>query len=228
MFDYIQAEDTHGKIREAAIAHSKALALYGNRSPALLRAFVDPEVPLSGTWKGKEVVWEESIDGDFVIDPGEDVMPHLSATIASEVGISEGSVRSRNDVLLAQGIREYHIVGKEISNIITAHIEDWRSDFKKCGKVWLDSQQYAKWAVGDDMERYLREQLRALKRVLRYIQNSPPLALRCIRKYRFDEDSIEKMIDDLEEQLKQLRENDDNGQRGGGGGGRPLGGGGGR
>ena len=84
-FNNIDAEDTRGKIREFRVIHTKAVAEFGGRSYALVRAFVDPDVPLSGTWKGKKVEWEESTNGDFIIDYGIDHMPTLTATLATEV-----------------------------------------------------------------------------------------------------------------------------------------------
>ncbi|MDP7004930.1 MAG: hypothetical protein QF718_01795 [Phycisphaerales bacterium] len=226
MFDYIEAEDTYGKIREAAVAHSKAFATYGNRSPALLRAFVDPEVSLSGTWKGKKVEWEESTDGDFVVDPGEELMPHLSASIANEVGISEGNVHTRNDVLLARGIREYHLVGEDITEDINSYIDAWRESFKKACEFWLDSQQYQGWAVGDEQAMYLRKQLTCLKKLLRLMQDSDPVKMRVGWKYRINERFVKQSIEEIEEILRSLREEGGSGGRSGGGGG-PIGGGGG-
>ena len=215
-FDYINAADTYGKIREAALAHTKALALYGNRSPELLRAFADPEVPLSGTWKGKKVEWEESLLGDFVIDAGEG-MPHLTATTSTEVGISVGNVQTRNDVLLAMGIREYHLVGEDITSEITAHSEKWRKDFVKAADAWLDAEQYGRWAAGGDAARYMRKQIGELQRLLKMMEKSPAVAMRMGRKYRIQANQLEKMIEQLEEMLDNLR-------NGGGGGGRPGGG----
>jgi len=212
-FDYINAADTYGKIREAALAHTKALATYGKRSPALLRAFADPEVPLSGTWKGKRVEWEESLDGDFIIDIGPG-MPHLTASTATEVGISTGNVTSRNDVLLAMGIREYHLVGEDITQELADYVIDWRKEFEKASEAWLDAAQYSEWATGDDTIQYRKKQINALKLLLRKIQKSPAVALRIRWKHSVTEDGLAKDIEQLEEALDDFR----NGGRGGGGG----------
>jgi len=223
MFDYINAADTYGKIREAALAHTKALALYGNRSPALLRAFTDPEVPLSGTWKGKTVEWVDNLSGDFIIDRGEG-MPHLTAPTATEVGVSNGNVQSRNDVLLALGIREYHIVGEDITDEINKHALTWRKDFERGSKSFLDAQQYQRWATGEDTARYLRKQMGEYTILLRLIQKSPAVALRIRWKYRVNEAYLINAIEQIEEQLDNLRENDggSGGGRGGGRGGGPI------
>jgi uncharacterized membrane protein YgcG len=224
-FDYINTTDTHGKIREAALAHTKALATYGKRSPALLRAFTDPEVPLSGTWKGKKVEWVESLDGDFIIDDGPG-MPHLTASTATEVGISVGNVRSRNDVLLAMGIREYHLVGEDITQELADYVIAWRKEFEKASEAWLDAAQFSEWATGDDTIQYMKKQINALKLLLRKIQKSPAVALRIQMKYRVSKDYLTRTIEQLGEALDNFRNGGRGGGGGAGGGGRGGGGGG--
>ncbi len=225
MFDYINAEDTRGKIREAAVAHAKAFATFGCKDQALVRAFVDPEVPLSGTWEGKKVNWVDTLNGDFIVDAGQG-MPHLDATTATELAISKGLVYNLKDLLVAEGIREYHIVGEDITNEIYGHKEKWRNDFDRASSLFLDAQQYGNWATGENTARYLREQVKKLKQVLRLMENSSAVAMRMGWKYRVNVKALEQMIEQIEEQLKRLREGD-SGRRPSGGGGRPIGGGGG-
>ncbi|MGY8757653.1 MAG: hypothetical protein ACKVLC_09815, partial [Phycisphaerales bacterium] len=144
-------------------------------------------------------------------------MPHLTATTSTEVGISVGNVQTRNDVLLAMGIREYHLVGEDITSEITAHSEKWRKDFVKAADAWLDAEQYGRWAAGGDAARYMRKQIGELQRLLKMMEKSPAVAMRMGRKYRIQANQLEKMIEQLEEMLDNLR-------NGGGGGGRPGGG----
>ncbi|MDG1136972.1 MAG: hypothetical protein P8N28_01825 [Phycisphaerales bacterium] len=223
-FNNINAEDTRGKIREFRMVHTKTLAEYAGREQALLRAFADPDVPLSGSWVGKDVVWADNLEGDLVLDQGVNFMPHLSSTIAAEVGISKGNANSRNDVLLSEGIRVYHLVGEDITNELTEHTTRWRKDFIKAEKMIRDGEQYGGWARGEDTARYLRQQLGEYQRLLKLIQKSKPVAARIGRKYRINEQALKQWIEEIEEQLEQLK----NGGRGrGGGGGGPIGGGGG-
>ena len=226
MFNYINAEDTRGKIREAAVAHAKAFATFGCKDQALVRAFVDPEVPLSGTWEGKKVNWEDTLNGDFIVDVGQG-MPHLDATTATELAISNGIVYNLKDLLVAEGIREYHIVGEDITEEINQHKENWRSDFERASELFLDAEQYGGWATGENTVRYLREQVKKYKQVLRLMENSSAVAMRMGWKYRVNTGALEQMIEQIEEELKRLREGDSGRRPSGGGGGRPIGGGGG-
>jgi hypothetical protein len=223
-FNNINAEDTRGKIREFRMIHTKTLAEYAGREEALLRAFADPDVPLSGSWVGKDVVWADNLEGDLVLDQGVDYMPHLSSTIAAEVGISKGNANTRNDVLLSEGIRVYHLVGEDITQELTAHSIKWRKDFIKAEKMLRDGEKYGGWARGEDTARYLRQQLGEYQRLLKLLQKSNPVAARIGRKYRIGEQALKQWIEEIEEQLEQLKNG--GGGRGGGGGG-PIGGGGG-
>lgn len=219
-FNNINAEDTRGKIREFRTIHSKIIAEYGDRSYALVRAFIDPDVPLSGTWKGKKVEWEESTFGDFVIDPGEDSMPQLTATQAIEVGISEGLVSSVEDVLLAQGIREYHLVGEDITADILQSVVDWRDDLEDAKEHWEDAQQFASWAGGNDAIRNRRAEIRSLRALLKIMEKNPPVAHRLNSPYPpgISTRYVKQRIEEIEDMLDRMK--DGGGGRGGSGGGR--------
>ena len=218
-FNNIKAEDTRGKIREFRTIHSKIVAEYGDRSYALVRAFIDPDVPLSGTWKGKKVEWEESKFGDFVIDPGKDSMPQLTATQATEFGISEGLVSSVEDVLLAQGIREYHIVGEDITSEIIQSVEDWRDDLEDAKEHWADAEQFASWAEGYDAARNRRSEIRSLRSLLKLMEKTPPVAHRLGRPYPpgISVRYVNERIEQIQKLLDRMK--DGGGGSGGGGGG---------
>jgi hypothetical protein len=232
----IKNVDTHGKILEFEQVHIEPLANYANRNSALLRAFIDPVELLSGSWDGKGVIWENNTNGDFIVDNGNGV-PRLSATQATEVGISRAVTPTRDAVLLAEGIREYHIVGQDITDEVLGQYAAWRTDYDKLLEAMSNAEIYMDLANGEQTAKYLRNQMNAYKKALRILDKSPgykgghPLgvALRSMAKPRIDAKTLKQWIDQIEEQLKQLRNNDDGGRGGGGrGGGRPGSGGGGR
>jgi len=232
----IKNVDTHGKILEFEQVHIEPLANYANRNSALLRAFIDPVELLSGTWDGKTVIWENNTSGDFIVDNGNGV-PRLTATQATEIGISRAVTPTRNAVLLAEGIREYHIVGQDITDEILEQKAAWRSDYDKLLEAMSDAEIYMDLANGEQTAKYLRNQMTSYKKALRILNNSPgyengyPLgvALRSMLKPRIDAKTLERWIEQIEERLKELHDNDGGGRGGGGrGGGRPGSGGGGR
>ena len=184
-----------------------------------------PDVPLSGTWKGKKVIWEENTFGDFVVDGGKDQMPQFTATQATEVGISEGLVKSTNDVLLAQGIREYHLVGEDITDDINSSVEEWRKNLEKALKIWEDAQQFSQWAgndSGDQIKRDLTDEVRSLRQLLRIMEKSAPVSKRLARPYRpgISIQYVKDRIAMIEQRLDDIRDGGNGGGRGGGDGGR--------
>jgi phage shock protein A len=126
--------------------------------------------------------------------------------------------------LLAEGIRVYHLVGEDITQELTAHTIKWRKDFIKAEKMLRDGEKYGGWARGEDTARYLRQQLGEYQRLLKLLQKSNAVAARIGRKYRVNEQTLKQWIEEIEEQLEQLKNG--GGGRGGGRGG-PIGGGGG-
>jgi hypothetical protein len=234
----IKNVDTRGKILEFNQAHSEYLANAAERNTALLRAFIDPPEKLSGTWVGQKVRWQNDTDGDFIVDDGNGV-PRLTATLATEVGISRAVTPTRNAVLLAEGIREYHTVGQDITDEILRQNVEWRSDYDKLLEAMSRAEIYMDLANGEQTAKYLRNQMNSYKKALRILNNSPgythpwiqPLgvALRSSRSQPgIDAKTLERWIEQIEERLQQLRDNDGGGRGGGGGGGRPGSGGGGR
>ncbi len=225
-FMNIDAEDTFGKIRAFATVHSKVIAEYGGRGHALVRAFIDPDISLSGTWKEQKVEWEEGTNGDLVIDYGVDDMPNLAAITATELDISKGIVSSIGDILLAQGIRgTYHIVGKDITAEIIKNSEDWRKKLVKAHDYWNDALQFEQWAgLGEERKNRLGE-LRCLKSLLNILEKSSPVETRMKRPFRpgVTIPYLKQRIKGIEELLEDMK-NGNQGGRGGGGGGRGGGG----
>jgi len=226
-FMSIDAEDTYGKIREFNVINSKIVAEYGDRGHALVRAFIDPPISLSGTWKDQKVEWEEGTNGDFTIDSGEDDMPTLEAITATELDISKGIVSSISDILLAQDIRgSYHLVGKDITADIIKDSEDWRKKLEKCEEYWRDALQSEQWATLGEERKNRTNELRSLKSILNIIKKSNPVKLRVRWILRTGQpiEYLKARIKSLEELLEDMK----NGDQGGHGGGRGGGGGGGR
>ncbi len=214
---------TWGKMYQAWTAHVKNVAEQGGRSIDFIMTFVDPDLTVSGTYEGKDVVWKKGLDGYLVFDGGRTV-PNINAWDAEQFAISKATVRNRDDILLAEGIREYHLVGEDLTKSIEQYKLDWRKTYDKTVDLWLDAQQYAKWANGDDAERYLRQQLKSLEQILRQLKRWDSVAFRMIREHGISKDGkygtrdLRQMIKQLEERLRVLRDSGGSGGRRGGGG----------
>ncbi len=215
---------TWGKMYQAWTAHVKNVAEIGGRSIDFILTFVDPDATVSGTYEGKDVVWEKGVDGYLIFDGGPTV-PNINAWDAEQFAISKATVRELEDILLSEGIREYHLVGADLTKAIEEYKVSWRKDLDKAIDLWIDSQQYAQWATGTDTERYLRKQLKAVEQTLRLLKRWDAVSFRMLREHNISKDGkhgsldLRKLIKQLEEQLRRLRDKEGSGRgnRGGGG-----------
>jgi hypothetical protein len=220
---YLRGLDTYGKMYQAWTAHVKNVAEIGGRSHDFIMTFVDPERTVSGEYKGREVVWKRGLDGYLVFDGGPSV-PNINAFDAEQFAISKGTVQGLNDILLSEGIREYQLVGEDVTKSIQDYKISWRKSLDKAIELWTDSQQYATWATGEDTERYLRKQLAAVVQTLRLIKKWDAVSFRMTREYRISKDGaygtldLRTLIKQLEEKLRRLRDSEDSGRGRGGGG----------
>jgi len=223
-WNYIDpGKHTYHKMYNAWTAHAKNVAEIGGRSPDLAMTFVDPELTVSGKYNGREVIWKSGTDGDLIVDSGRNV-PKINAYRAELCSISKATVQNLNDILLSEGIREYHLVGEDITKSIEEYKITWRKALDKAIDLWNDSLQYATWATGEDTEKYLRMQLTAVEQTLRLIKKWKAVSFRMIPECRVSKDGVpgwtidlRKLIKQLEEKLRKLRDGEDTGRGGGGG-----------
>jgi hypothetical protein len=230
-WNYIDRDKpTWGKMYQAWTAHVKNVAELGGRSIDFIMTFVDPDATASGTYDGRDVNWSKGLDGYLVFDGGPTV-PNINAWDAEQFAISRATVRNLNDILVSEGIREYHIVGDELTESVEQYKIEWRKALAKAIQLWEDAQLYSTWAVGEDTERYLRKQLKAFEQVLRLLKRYNAVEFRMMREHGISQDGkygtrdLRRLIKQIEERLRQLRDSDRRTPSGRGGGG--LGGGGG-
>ena len=185
-------------------------------------SFLDPDVIVSGSWNGKNVIWQLGIGGDFTLDGGEGV-PRLSAILAEELAITDATVNNRHDVLYCEGIHEYYVVGQDVTDEIEDQRKSWRKDLERARGLLKDSEQFNGWATGE-LELYYRlKQLDAYKNVLRLMEKWPGLSMRIGWEFQIGKPTLKAWIKQLEKQIRQLRRNKKDSDRGGGS---PRGGGG--
>jgi hypothetical protein len=216
---HYEDEDVRNKMRGAWTINGKILAQKGLRSPALLLSLVDPQNLLSGRWDGKRVEWFDHKNGDFVLDRSVETVPRFTATQAEELCISEATVNSLDDVLLLNDIREYHIVGKEITNELNKYVKDWRKGLTRAQELWGDFQQQAGWATGDQRKRWLVKNKNTIMSLKGICRKYPAVTYRMYMKHRapFDPDNklygLDKIVEEIE---RELRKPDGPARRGGG------------
>ncbi len=217
-------ENVRGKMTAAWTSVSAVLGNWGNRSEHLMMAMTDPGKLLSGTFRGKQVEWTEGVYGEFVLDGNPQGVPDFDASLAQEVCVSEGTVNTLQDVLLLAGIREYHFVGEELAEDVADYKINWRRSYENCKRLWGDYQQYRGWATGEDVVAYLGKSKNTLEKMIGLYRRYPAVEKRMQREYGLSLDALERMLEELKEELRRANER---GGRGGSGGGNSRTGGGG-
>jgi hypothetical protein len=192
--------NVRGKMRSAWTNMGSILGGYGKRDPDLTLAFVDPELVLSGSWNGKKVDWFNHTNADFVVDGSPDSVIGFSATQAEELGISEATVDSLDDVLLLNDIREYHIVGEEITKELNDYVKNWRNNFKKAKLLWGDYQQQSGWATGNERKRWLVKNKNTIKSLIGICKKYPAVTIRM----GFDPQltGLDNILEEIERELR--------------------------
>ena len=184
-------------------------------------AMMRPEYVLSASFKGREVTWANDTGGQWVVDSNKEGVANFNASLAEDMGLSEGTVENLDDLMFLLGYREYDEV-ESGKNIVEKYVEDWRRTFDRCKSWYADAQQKLGWASGDEAIRYLGAAKTDLEKILRACKQYPAVAARWQQDYGTSILQLELQIEGIKDQIGDMR-------RGNGGGGNPgRGGGGGR
>lgn len=188
-------------------------------------AMMRPEYNLSASFKGREVTWANDTAGQWVVDSSADNVANFNASLAEDMGLSQGTVENLDDLMFLMGYREYDEAdsGKEM---VEKYVSDWRRTFDRCKTWWADAQQKMGWATGDDAIKYLGSAKTDLERILRACRQYPAVEARWQQDYGMSILQLELQIEGIKDQIGDMRRG--NQGRGRSGGNRGRGGGGGR
>ena len=216
-------ENVRGKMMAAMLGIAKGIIEYGEYSPALAEAMLDPARFLTATWEGRTVEWSNDLDGEALLDADDEGCVNFDAKMAEDLCISDGTAETLDDLLLLLGYREYWIAEGQAEEIVTKYVEAWRKIYAKGLEYWGDYQKYRGWATGQDTFKYLARAKTMLEKILMAMRRFDAVETRLQEKTGMSMLAIEIEIEKLNEILRNLR----SGGRGASGGGGMLGGGGG-
>ncbi len=191
-------------------------------------AMMRPEYALSASFKGRKVTWTNDTGGQWVVDSNKEGVANFNASLAEDMGLSQGTVANLDDLMFLLGYREYDEVesGKDM---VKKYVEDWRRTFERCKSWYADAQQKLGWASGDEAIRYLGAAKTDLEKILRACKQYPAVAARWQQDYGTSILQLELQIEGINDQIGDMRRgrNGGRGNRGGtpgrgGGGGRGL------
>jgi hypothetical protein len=216
-FEKWSDDDVRGKMTAAFMSWIKGFLEYGGYSLVLADAMVRPKFSLSGTWKGREVVWTLDTAGDYVVDNDEQKTAEFRAKSAEDLCISSGTVENLDDLALLLGFREYRVLDGKGESSFEKYTENWRRTLKNC-ETWLqDYEQFMGWANGEDAVKYLGQAKGRLEKVVAAMERYSAVETRLRMEHGVQKFDLITTIEQLKEQLRGMRQSRRGGRGGAGG-----------
>ncbi len=216
------------KMMAAWLGHAIAHFEYGGHSLELAEAMLDPTYVLTATWNGRQVDWKLNKPGEYVVDGTPLGTTQFTAKSAEDFCLSSGTAGTLDDLALLLNYREFEEYDGQAKTTVDAYIEDWRKVLAVTEDLWVEYQDLRAWATGNDTLKYLGQARTVLVKILRNMKKFEAVQIRLARSIGITPQYLEDQIAIIDEQLKQLRQNQGGGAGGGGGYISPGGGGGGR
>ena len=101
------------KFREAVVAIANGFFEVGGYDIMIGRAMMRPELKLSASWKGRDLVWSQDADGTWVVDGSEKGFAAFDAETAEDLGLADGSASDLGELMFLRGFREFQVVPSE-------------------------------------------------------------------------------------------------------------------
>lgn len=211
--------DVRAKMVAAWLGIAQGFLERGGFSPVLARAMLDSEPKLSGTWRGREVIWSLDERGEYLVDGSDKRAAYFTARSAEDFCISQGTAADLDDLALLLGHREYRLVGERQHALTTGYVHDWRRLYENVRTWMIDYQQHRGWATGNETLRWLGRAKQDLEKVFRAMDRYKAIELRLESDYGLTRHDLTVEIELLNEQIRSLRNRGRGVGAGGGAGG---------
>jgi hypothetical protein len=228
--DKWQDEDVRAKMMAAWTGSAKSLMEYGDCPLQVADAMMIPEKLLSGSFIGRKAVFSFDTAGDIVVDSDDEATVGFTAKVAEDLLVADGIADDLDDVAFLLGHREYRIVGDAGKEAVESYIKEWRRQFDNTQTWMQDFQQHMGWVSGDESLKWLGQAKQDLQKIVDAMKRYPAIEMR----WRSDPDlgasrqQLEVQIEQINEQIRALKNQgrggageggDDGGRRRGMGGG---------
>jgi hypothetical protein len=211
--------DVRAKMSAAISAFVKAHLEYGGYGMELADAMLWPEVVLSASFKGREVVWSPTNVGEFVVDNDDETTVWFKSKVAEDLLISDGTVENLDDLAFLLGYREYREVGEKGQKLVTDYIEKWQKVFSQTQEWYQDYQQHMSWAGGSETLQWLGRAKRDLEQIIKAMERYRAVEIRWQRDFGTSKFALETQVEQMKEQIRALKSGRGGNVGGGGGGG---------
>jgi hypothetical protein len=135
------------KFREAVVAIANGFFEVGGYDIMIGRAMMRPELKLSASWKGRDLVWSQDADGTWVVDGSEKGFAAFDAETAEDLGLADGSASDLGELMFLRGFREFQVVPSEQEpsmgageKISTDWTKAWNRAFEQAEELWQESR----------------------------------------------------------------------------------------
>jgi hypothetical protein len=135
------------KFREAVVGIANGWLEVGGYDIMIGRAMMRPELKLSASWKGRELVWSQDDKGTWVVDGSEKAFAAFSADDAEDLGLADGSASELDELMFLRGFREYQKVMSEEDpklqageKISSDWHKAWNRAFDTAEELWQESR----------------------------------------------------------------------------------------
>ena len=179
-------------------------ALIAKRLAALRERMADHK--LSASFKGREVVWSLTDQGEYLVDNDEERTAEFRAKLADDLGISDGTVENLDDLAFLLGYREYRVLNDEDDSLVTDYVEDWRRTFENTKTLWDDYFQHIGWASGDQALKWTGRAKNDVEKIIRGIERYKAVEIRWRTDLRTQKLDLKILVEQLKEQIRALRQ----------------------
>jgi hypothetical protein len=135
------------KFREAVVAIANGFLEVGGYDIKIGEAMMRPELKLSASWKGRDLVWTQDADGTWVVDGSEKGVAAFTADTAEDLGLADGSASDLGELMFLRGYREYQLVPSEQDPAMGAGerigadwTKAWNRAFDQAEQLWTEAQ----------------------------------------------------------------------------------------
>ncbi|MBM4052642.1 MAG: hypothetical protein FJ270_07895 [Planctomycetes bacterium] len=135
------------KFREAVVGIANGFFEVGGYDIMIGRAMMRPELKLSASWKGRDLVWTQDADGTWVVDGSEKAFAAFDADTAEDLGLADGSASDLGELMFLRGFREFQVVPSEQDPEMGAGERigadwhrAWNKAFDTAEELWQDAR----------------------------------------------------------------------------------------
>ena len=198
--------DVAAKMMAAWTGIGKGFLENGRYAMELADAMMRPEFKLSASFKGREVVWSLTNEGEFIVDNDDERTVEFRAKIAEDLGVSDGTVETLDDLAFLLGYREYRVISDEDDSLVGDYVEDWRRTFENTKVWWGDYFQHIGWASGDEALKWTGRAKNDVEKIIRAIERYKAVEIRWRTDLRTTKLDLEILVEKLREQIRALKE----------------------